>query len=126
MAAEALLSYAHLLAILTLVVFIASEAALCRPEWLNAQVVERLVTVDRVYGIAAGAVFLTGLARILLGAKGAGWYGHNWLLWTKLGLFVVVGLLSTSPRCASRPGARRCGPPVRCPRPRRCGRCAAG
>jgi putative membrane protein len=97
MAAEALLSYAHLLAILTLVVFIASEAALCRPEWLNAQVVERLVTVDRVYGIAAGAVFLTGLARILLGAKGAGWYGHNWLLWTKLGLFVVVGLLSIRP-----------------------------
>ena len=36
MTLEALLAYAHLLAILTLVVFISSEAALCRPEWMNA------------------------------------------------------------------------------------------
>ena len=97
MTLEALLAYAHLLAILTLVVFVASEAALCRPEWLNAAAVERLVTIDRVYGIAAGAVFVTGLARIFLGAKGMSWYGHNWLLWTKLGLFVVIGLLSIRP-----------------------------
>jgi len=97
MTAEALLSYAHLLAILTLVVFVASEAALCRPEWLNPAVVERLVTVDRIYGAAAGAVFLTGLARVFLGSKGAEWYGGNWLLWLKFGLFVVVGLMSIRP-----------------------------
>ncbi len=97
MTLEALLAYAHLLAILTLVVFVASEAALCRPEWMNAAVVERLVTVDRIYGIAAGAVFVTGLARIFLGVKGAAWYGHNWLLWVKLGLFLAVGLLSIRP-----------------------------
>ena len=97
MTLEALLAYTHLLAILTLVVFVASEAALCRPEWMNAAVVERLVTIDRVYGIAAGAVFVTGLARIFLGVKGAGWYGHNWLLWVKLGLFVAIGLLSIRP-----------------------------
>jgi len=97
MTTEALLAYAHILAFLTLVVFISSEAALCRPEWLNATVVERLVTVDRVYGIAAGAVFLTGLARIFLGAKGAAYYGGNWLLWTKVGLFIAVGLMSIRP-----------------------------
>ncbi len=38
---EALLAYAHLLAILTLVVFISSEAALCRTEWMDAKIVER-------------------------------------------------------------------------------------
>ena len=54
MTTEALLAYAHILAFLTLVVFVSSEAALCRPEWLNATIVERLVTVDRIYGIAAG------------------------------------------------------------------------
>ena len=97
MTTEALLAYAHILAFLTLVVFISSEAALCRPEWLNATIVERLVTVDRVYGIAAGAVLLTGLARIFLGAKGASYYGHNWLLWVKVGLFVAVGLMSIRP-----------------------------
>ena len=97
MTTEALLAYVHILAFLTLVVFVSSEAALCRPEWLNATVVERLVTVDRVYGIAAGAVFLTGFARIFLGAKGGAYYGGNWLLWVKVGLFVAVGLMSIRP-----------------------------
>ena len=59
MTLEALLSYAHLLAVLTVVVFMASEAALCRPEWLNAAVVERLVRVQfgpvRIGELASGA-----------------------------------------------------------------------
>jgi putative membrane protein len=54
MTLESLLAYAHLLAIFTMVVFLASEAALCRVEWLNAAVVERLGKIDMVYGIAAG------------------------------------------------------------------------
>ena len=97
MTLEAILAYAHLLAILTLVVFIASEAALCRPEWFNAQVVERLAKVDRIYGIASLAVLVTGLLRTWLGAKGMGWYWTNPLLHIKLTLFIVVGLLSIKP-----------------------------
>lgn len=94
---ESLLAYAHILAILTMVVFLSSEAALCRTQWLNAAVVERLGRVDLVYGIAAGAVLLTGLLRTWLGAKGADWYWTNPLLHLKLTLFVVVGLLSIKP-----------------------------
>ncbi|MBG9389260.1 DUF2214 family protein [Caenimonas aquaedulcis] len=97
MTLEALLAYAHLLAILTLVVFISSEAALCRPEWMNAQVVERLGRVDMIYGIAAGVVLLTGIARTYWGMKGVGWYWTNPLLHLKLTLFVVVGLVSIKP-----------------------------
>ena len=94
---ESLLQYAHILAILTLVVFLTSEAALCRSQWMNAQVVERLVTVDRIYGIAALAVLGTGFLRIYLGVKGEGWYWGNWLLHTKIALFVLVALLSIVP-----------------------------
>ena len=94
---ESLLQYAHILAILTLVVFLTSEAALCRSQWLNAQVVERLVTVDRIYGVAALAVLATGFLRIYLGAKGEDWYWSNWLLHTKIAMFVVVALLSIVP-----------------------------
>ena len=97
MTLEAILAYLHISAILALVVFISSEAALCRPQWLNAQVVERLVTVDRIYGISAVAVLVTGLLRIFLGAKGANWYLHNWLLHAKIGMFVVVALISIAP-----------------------------
>lgn len=97
MTLEALLAYAHLLAILTMVVFLTSEAALCRVEWLNAAVVERLARLDAIYAVAAVAVLATGLMRVFMGAKGAGWYGSNPLLYVKLGLFVVIGLLSIKP-----------------------------
>ncbi|WP_219211580.1 DUF2214 family protein [Variovorax boronicumulans] len=97
MTLEAILAYLHLLAILTMVVFVSSEAALCRVQWLNAAVVERLATVDRVYGIAAVAVLATGIARTLLGVKGTAWYWTNPLLHVKLTLFIVVGLVSIFP-----------------------------
>ena len=94
---EAILAYAHLLAILTMVVFIASEAALCRVEWLNAAVVERLAKVDMVYGIAAIAVLATGVARTWWGIKGTAWYWTNPLLHVKLTLFIIVGVISIFP-----------------------------
>ncbi len=94
---EVLLAYVHLLAILTMVVFLVSEAALCRPEWLNAAVVERLAKVDMVYGIAAVTVLLTGLARTYWGIKGGGYYWSNPLLHIKLTLFVIVGVISIFP-----------------------------
>ena len=97
MALEAILAYLHLLAILTRVVFIASEAALCRIEWLNAKVVERLVRLDAIYAGAAVAVLATGVARTVWGVKGTAWYWTNPLLHIKLTLFVVVALLSIGP-----------------------------
>jgi putative membrane protein len=97
MTTEALLAYVHILAILTMVVFLASEVALCRVDWLNAKVVERLSKIDMVYGIAAVAVLATGFARTYWGAKGMGWYWTNPLLHVKVTLFVVIGLLSIKP-----------------------------
>jgi putative membrane protein len=100
MTLEAVLAYLHILAILTMVVFLASEAALLRPEWFNAAVVERLARVDAIYGGASAIVLATGLARVFLGAKGASYYWGHPLLWVKLGLFVAVGLLSIRPTLA--------------------------
>ena len=100
MTLEALLSYAHILAILTMTVLLASEAALCRTEWLNAAVVERLAKIDMVYGASAIAVLLTGAARVIWGAKGMGWYLTNPLLHVKFTLFIVMGLLSIGPTLA--------------------------
>ncbi len=97
MTTEALLAYAHFLAILTMTVFLASEAALCRKEWINPAVVERLARVDMVYGIAAIAVLATGLARTWWGMKGAGWYWSQPLLHAKVTLFVIVGVISIVP-----------------------------
>ena len=41
MTLEAILAFLHISAILALVVFITSEAAICRPEWMNRDIVER-------------------------------------------------------------------------------------
>ena len=97
MTQDAILQFLHISAILALVVFITSEAAICRPEWMNADIVNRLVTVDRIYGIAAMAVLVTGFIRIYWGTKGAAWYWGNWLLHVKLAAFVVVALISIAP-----------------------------
>ena len=97
MTTEALLAYAHILAILMMATFLASEAALCRQEWINPAVVERLVRVDMLYGISAIAVLATGLARTWWGMKGAGWYWSQPLLHTKVTLFVVIGQMSIVP-----------------------------
>ena len=97
MTLEAILAYLHLLAILTMVVFVSSEAALCRVQWLNAAVVERLAKLDRVYGIAAILVLATGVARTVWGVKGTSWYWTNPLLHIKLTLFIVIGVVSIFP-----------------------------
>lgn len=94
---ESFLAYFHLVAIFTMVVFMASEAALCRSEWMNAAIVHRLVRLDLIYGIAALSVLAAGLARTFWGMKGFGWYWSQPLLHFKLTLFVVIGLMSLKP-----------------------------
>ena len=97
MTLEAILAYVHFLAILTMVVFISSEAALCRVEWLNKAVVERLARIDMIYGMAAILVLATGIAHTVWGVKGSAWYWTNPLLHVKLTLFIIVGLISIFP-----------------------------
>lgn len=99
---EAWLAFFHISAVLGWVVFASSQAALCRREWLNGAVVERLARLDRILWIATAAVLVTGLMRIHLGAKGAAWYWGNPLLHLKLTLFVaaVLMMVGTSRRLA--------------------------
>ena len=94
MTLEAFLASLHIVAILTLVVFLSSEAALCREEWMNAAVVRRLGRLDLIYGITALVLLLTGIARIIWGAKGLTWYVSQPLFHLKMLLFIVTALLS--------------------------------
>jgi putative membrane protein len=97
---EAALAYAHLIAILTWVVFIGSCAALTRAEWLNGAALARLARVDRLAAAGAVATLLTGAARVTWGVKGAAWYLDQPLLWAKFALWVlmVAGGVSASRR----------------------------
>lgn len=94
MVLEALLAYLHIAAVLTIVVFMTSLAALCRPRWFNAEVVRRLTRVDQIYWGAWAAVLATGVVRMVWGYKGLGWYAGQPLLWLKVALFVGIALLT--------------------------------
>lgn len=91
---EALLAYLHIAAVLTIVVFMTSLAALCRPPWFNAEVVRRLTRVDAIYWGAWVAVLATGIIRMVWGYKGLAWYSAQPLLWLKIALLVVIALLT--------------------------------
>lgn len=97
MTLEACLASLHLLAILTLVVFLSSQAALCRSEWMCDAVVRRLARLDMIYGAAAVVLLATGIARLLWGVKGLGGYTASPLFHLKMTLFVIAALLSIKP-----------------------------
>ena len=107
MTLEAILASLHLVAILTLVTFMASQAAMCRIEWINAAVVERLVRLDIIYQIAMASVLATGLVRVFWGIKGVSWYATQPLLHLKITLFVVMVILSIAPTLAFRRWRRK-------------------
>ncbi|MBE0672434.1 MAG: DUF2214 family protein [Anaerolineales bacterium] len=57
----------------------------------------RIQRVDLVYGISAGLLVVVGLLRVYFFEKGPNYYLHNHVFWTKMALFVIIGLLSIYP-----------------------------
>lgn len=59
--------------------------------------VRMIARVDRIYGIAALLVFVTGMARIWHGGRGSAYYWHNGAFHGVVGLFVLTALISIVP-----------------------------
>jgi putative membrane protein len=57
----------------------------------------RIQRVDLVYGISAGLLIVVGLLRVYFFEKGPNFYLYNHVFWTKMALFVIIGLLSIYP-----------------------------
>lgn len=93
---DAVLAYAHFALILTLASLLFAEVVLYRPT-LSRDAFNVLARLDIAYGACAGLVVASGFSRVIWGAKGAQFYLHNPLFWTKIGLFVIVALLSIPP-----------------------------
>lgn len=94
--AEAIAAYLHYLSIFVLFALLTLEHQLFQLP-LELERARRLVRIDAFYGAAAGLVLLTGAARVLWFGKGLAYYLHNGLFHAKLGLFVLIGLLSIVP-----------------------------
>ena len=96
---DAVLAYLHFAAIFTLVWFLAQEWMLLKTGPANLDL-RRLARADIGYAIAAVAVIATGASRAALGAKPWAFYATNPTFHVKLGLFVLVGILSIWPTMA--------------------------
>ena len=94
---SAIVSSLHLLALaLGLPAVFLRGRALKGP--LDADGLRRLLAADNVWGIAAVLWIVTGLLRAFGGLeKGADFYLHSPLFWTKMALFLVVLLLEIRP-----------------------------
>lgn len=91
-----MLASVHYLTVFTLVAILAIELVLVRPG-MDAATVKRLSRIDLGFGLAALAVIIAGLARVFFGLKGPAYYLGNWVFWTKMGVFALIGLLSIQP-----------------------------
>jgi putative membrane protein len=64
---------------------------------LTVEEARRILKVDTAYGISAGLLVVVGLLRVFFFEKGSAFYLNNDMYWTKMGLFILVGLLSIYP-----------------------------
>jgi len=64
---------------------------------LGVEEARRIQRVDLIYGISAGLLIAVGLLRVFFFEKGSNYYFHNYVFWTKMALFTIVGLLSIYP-----------------------------
>jgi len=93
---DLLLAIAHHLLVFTLAAMLVAEAVLLRGP-LDADTLRRLARLDAGYGISAMLLLAAGLGRVFLGVKPSAWYLHNPWFHAKLGVFVLVALLSILP-----------------------------
>lgn len=93
---DTFLAALHHICVFGLFVILTVEIVLVRPG-ISAEAVMRVVRIDLFYGILAGIALVAGGLRVFYGAKGAAFYLENPVFWTKLGLFVVIALLSLPP-----------------------------
>lgn len=85
----------HILGAMTMMACLVAEHLLLMSP-LDAQARRRLFRLDALYGLTALAQILTGVGRLHLD-KGAAFYMANPVFHAKIGLFVLLGLLSIYP-----------------------------
>jgi len=72
------------------------ERRLIRPD-PDRRTATAMVITDIIYGIAALALLVTGILRVLYFGQGIEFYTENPLFWWKVGLYLSVGGLSLYP-----------------------------
>jgi putative membrane protein len=93
---DLILEFIHHIAVFSLVGVISAEFFLISPGLSGARL-NTVGALDGAYGVLAGLIVIAGFARVIWGDAGWAFYVMNWVFWTKIALFVGVGLLSIRP-----------------------------
>jgi len=93
---EIFIKYVHFICIFAIVSSIVAEHLLLK-EKMTRQEIKRVAILDSVYGISAITLLAAGMSLWFWVGKPAEYYSQNWIFHLKIGLFVVVGLLSIYP-----------------------------
>lgn len=93
---DALLAYAHHLAVFGVGAILAAEIALLSGE-LAPERLRALAAWDAAYGAFSVLALVAGFSRAIWGVKGWSFYAGNPVFWAKIGLFAAIGLLSIVP-----------------------------
>jgi putative membrane protein len=96
MTLEILFKYLHFICIFAIVSAIVGQHLLLKPQLTRAEI-KRLATLDAVYGVAVILLLAAGFSLWFWVGKPAEFYSKNWIFHLKIGLFVIVGLLSIYP-----------------------------
>ena len=93
---DAILAFLHYASILMLFGFLVTEVMLFRTSF-DPKIIRLLGRIDLWYFGAAIATLVTGLLRLVYGAKGPDFYLNSWPIYVKIGLYLAVALVSVPP-----------------------------
>ena len=91
-----LIRYLHFISILAVVSTVIAEHLLLKNA-MTREEVRRVSIIDAIYGVSALSVVVIGLNLWFFVGKPAEYYSSNWVFHLKVGLFLIVGLLSIIP-----------------------------
>jgi putative membrane protein len=92
----ALFAFLHHISAFTLFAALVVELVLIRSA-LTVESARKLQVADIVLGASASLLLVVGLLRVFHYEKGAFYYFHTWTFITKLGLFLILALISIVP-----------------------------
>lgn len=93
---QAILAYLHYLSIFVLFALLSVEHVQFKLP-LDLLRARSLMITEIANGVTASIVLITGILRVFWSGKGLDYYLSNYLFLTKVGLFLLIALISTLP-----------------------------
>jgi putative membrane protein len=93
---SAITAYLHYLSFMLAFGALATESLMLKRD-LRLEEAWRVVIADTIYGLSATGILITGILKVIYFGKGTDYYLSSPAFYTKVGIFVLISLLSIYP-----------------------------